>query len=85
MTSIATFDLYRSRIPTSLLKSIVQDMDILLPQYGPLAEHATEEATSQFLAPVSKSTVTSSYCDVTQTPDLRSLIAWSTRCVQFCF
>lgn len=52
MNDIATFDLYRSRIPTSLFKSIVQDMDILLPQYGPPIEHETEEATSRFLAPI---------------------------------
>jgi hypothetical protein len=52
MKDIATFDLYRSRIPTSLFKSVVQDMDILLPQYGPPDEHETEEATSRFLAPI---------------------------------
>lgn len=52
LRDIATFDLYRSRIPTSLFRSIVQDMDVLLHQYGPPFEHATEEATSQFLAPV---------------------------------
>jgi len=52
MKDIATFDLYRSRIPTSLFRSIVQDMDVLLPQYGPPDEHETEEATSRFLAPV---------------------------------
>ncbi|KAF8219873.1 hypothetical protein L208DRAFT_1337115 [Tricholoma matsutake] len=52
MHDISTFDLYRSRIPTSLFESIVDDMDILLPQYGPIVEHQTEEATSQFLAPI---------------------------------
>lgn len=52
LRDIATFDLYRSRIPTSLFRSIVQDMDVLLHQYGPPFEHATEEATSQFLAPI---------------------------------
>jgi hypothetical protein len=55
MNDIATFDLYRSRIPTSLFRSIVQDMDILLSQYGPPVEHETEEATSWFLAPVRRS------------------------------
>ena len=49
---ITTFDLYRSRISASLFRSIVQDMDVLLRQYGPPFEHATEEATSQFLATV---------------------------------
>jgi hypothetical protein len=52
MNDIATFELYRSRIPTSLFRSIVQDMDVLLHQYGPPIEHETEEATSRFLAPV---------------------------------
>ena len=55
MHDIATFDLHRSRIPTSLFKSIVQDMDVLLLQYGPPVEHITEEATSRFLAPVRRS------------------------------
>ena len=50
MNDITTFDLCRSRIPTSLLKSIVEDMDILLRQYGPTDEHETEEAKSRFLA-----------------------------------
>ena len=50
---VATFDLHRSRIPTSLLKSIVQDMDVLLAQYGPPSAHRTEETTSRFLSPVS--------------------------------
>lgn len=54
MNDITTFDLYRSRIPTPLFKSIVQDMDVLLSQYGPPDEHETEEATSRFFAPVGK-------------------------------
>ena len=51
---IPTFDLYRSRIPTALFRSIVQDMDLLLHQYGPPIDHRTEEATSRFLAPVGR-------------------------------
>jgi hypothetical protein len=35
MDDIGTFDLYRSRIPTALFKSIVQDIDVMLVQYGP--------------------------------------------------
>jgi hypothetical protein len=53
MNDISTFGLYRSRIPTALFRSIVQDMDVLLHQYGPPIEHLTEETTSRFLAPVS--------------------------------
>ncbi|KAF8227578.1 hypothetical protein L208DRAFT_1405158 [Tricholoma matsutake] len=49
MNDIATFDLHRSRIPTSLFQV---HMDVLLPQYGPAVEHETEEATSRFLAPI---------------------------------
>ncbi|KAF8493301.1 hypothetical protein F5888DRAFT_1618085 [Russula emetica] len=52
MTDIKTFALHRSRIPTALFKSIVQDIDVMLVQYGPPIEHETEEATSQFLSPI---------------------------------
>ena len=75
MNDIATFDLYRSRIPTSLFRSIVQDMDVLLSQYGPPVEHETEEATSRFFAPVRRSSQPS-YYEETQTVIFRSLIAW---------
>jgi hypothetical protein len=53
MSDINTFELHRSRIPTALFKSIVQDIDIMLVQYGPPIEHETEEARSRFLSPVS--------------------------------
>jgi hypothetical protein len=52
---IEFFDLYRSRIPTALFKSIVQDIDVMLVQYGPPINHETEEARSRFLSPVSTS------------------------------
>ncbi|KAF8490024.1 hypothetical protein F5888DRAFT_1869455 [Russula emetica] len=39
MTDIKTFALHRSRIPTALFKSIVQDIDVMLVQYGPPIEH----------------------------------------------
>ncbi|KAF8808065.1 hypothetical protein BYT27DRAFT_7097515 [Phlegmacium glaucopus] len=58
MYDIPTVDLYRSRIPTSLFESIVDDMDILLLQYGPPIDHETEEATSRFLAPIFNHLVT---------------------------
>ena len=48
-----TFELHRSRIPTPLFKCIVQDLDIMLMQYGPLSAHQTEETRSRFLSPVS--------------------------------
>ncbi|KAH9006404.1 hypothetical protein EDB86DRAFT_3144168 [Lactarius hatsudake] len=46
------FDLRRSRIPTTLFKNIVLDMDVLLIQYGPPAEQSDAEARSRFLAPI---------------------------------
>ena len=52
MKDIGTFDLNRSRIPTAIFKSIVEDMDVMLVQYGPLPDHETEEARSRFLSPV---------------------------------
>ena len=48
-----TFELHRSHIPTQLLKCIVQDLDMMLTQYGPLDAHQTEQTRSRFLSPVS--------------------------------
>lgn len=55
MADIKTFELCRSRIPTALFKSIVQEIDIMLVEYGPPIEHETEQARSRFLSPVSAS------------------------------
>ena len=52
LNDIGTFDLHRSRIPTDLFRSIVEDMDVLLVQYGPLPAHKNEEAASRFLSTV---------------------------------
>lgn len=52
LEGIRTFNLYRSRIPTKLFRSIVEDMDVLLTQYGPLPDQMNEETRSCFLAPV---------------------------------
>ena len=52
LCDIDTFELHRSRIPTSLSKVMVTDMDFMLMQYGMLTEHQTEEASSRFIAPV---------------------------------
>jgi hypothetical protein len=60
LRDITTFELHRSRIPTTLFKSIVEDIDMMLVQYGPPMDHETEEATSRFLSPVSASQQTSS-------------------------
>ena len=49
------FKVYRARIPTTLFKEIVQDIEIAMKQYGPPMEQEpdNEEARSRFLAPVS--------------------------------
>jgi hypothetical protein len=55
MRDIESFSLHRSRIPTALFKHIVQDIDIMIAQYGLPVEHQTDEATLRFLSPVSAS------------------------------
>jgi hypothetical protein len=52
MHDIGTFELRRSRIPTSLFKSIAQDMDMAMTQYGPVSDLEHEEAIFQFVSPV---------------------------------
>ena len=54
-SDINTFELHHSHIPTALFQSIVQDIDIMLVQYGPPIEHEMAEARSQFLFPVGAS------------------------------
>ena len=49
---MSTFEIHRSRIPTDLLKSIVMDLDVMLQQYGPPAEHQNAAARSIFFSPV---------------------------------
>ena len=48
-----TFPLHRARLPTSLFKEIVQDVQLIMKQYGPPVDHQNEEARSRFLVPVS--------------------------------
>ena len=55
---VPLFDLHRSRIPTTLFKDIVKDMDILFMQFGTLVPtlmqgRLSEDARSRVLAPVS--------------------------------
>jgi len=52
MNDIKMFGLHRSRIPTGLFKSIVQDIDVMMAQYGPPIENHTEEARFRFLSPI---------------------------------
>ncbi|KAG1739927.1 uncharacterized protein EDB91DRAFT_374012 [Suillus paluster] len=46
------FDLHRSCIPTTVFKSIVQDIDLMLLQYGPPLKYYTEVARLRFLSPI---------------------------------
>jgi hypothetical protein len=47
-----TFDIHRARIPTSLFKEIVQDLEVSMKQYGEPNEQVNVEARSRYLAPV---------------------------------
>lgn len=46
------FQFTRARLPTFVFKEIVQDMQLVMKQYGPPIEHNNVEARSRFLAPV---------------------------------
>ena len=48
-----TFDIHRARIPTSMFKGIVYDIQTAVNQYGEPLDHQNEEARSRCLAPVS--------------------------------
>ena len=75
LNDIGTFDLYRSRIPAALFKSIVEDMDIMLIQYGPPPEQKAEWTRSRFLSPVRL--ISSFLCHLhTETHNNRSSIDW---------
>ena len=52
MKDAPTFEFNRSRIHTNLFQHIVSDIDMMLVQYGPPHDHATEEARSRFFSPV---------------------------------
>lgn len=48
-----TFEMHRARIPNALFKEIIEDIEIVMKQYGPPSDHQNEEARSRFLAPAS--------------------------------
>ena len=57
-----TFNIHRARIPSSLFKDIIGDIQIIMKQYGEPIRHKNEAARSRFLAPVSaRLSSTSSY------------------------
>ncbi|KAF8697211.1 hypothetical protein AX14_001424 [Amanita brunnescens Koide BX004] len=43
-----TFDIRRARIPTALFKAIVEDLDVVMNQYGEPRDHENGEARSRF-------------------------------------
>lgn len=47
-----TFEIDRARIPTSMFKQIIWDMQVALNQYGPPIEHQNEETRSRVLSTV---------------------------------
>lgn len=52
LQDVSTFEVYRSRISTELFRAIIEDMDLMMIQYGPPNVHETEEARSRFFSPV---------------------------------
>ena len=46
------FPMGRARIPLSLFRQVVQDVDLTMKQYGKPVQHDNGEARSRFLAPV---------------------------------
>jgi hypothetical protein len=46
-----TIEMHRARIPNALFKDIIEDIEIVMKQYGPPSDHQNEEAGSRFLAP----------------------------------
>jgi hypothetical protein len=47
-----TFEVHRARIPTSLFKAIVEDISLIMKQYGESIDHKNVEARTRYLAPV---------------------------------
>lgn len=48
----SSFPIYRARIPNRLFARIIDDIQVMTNNYGPLLEHENEEATSRTIAPV---------------------------------
>jgi hypothetical protein len=61
-TDMQTFNIHRARIPTSLFKQIVADLQIVMYQFGDPQEHVNEEARSRFIAPVSCTRISVTFC-----------------------
>jgi hypothetical protein len=48
-----TFEIHRARIPTSMFKAIMEDVSVIMEQYGERVGDQNAEARSRYLAPVS--------------------------------
>jgi hypothetical protein len=55
-SDMKAFKIHRARIPTYMFKEIIQDVEIIMTQYGDPAEHQTKEAILRFLATVRSET-----------------------------
>jgi len=63
------FDIHRARIPTSLFKAMVEDLGVVMNQYGEPRDHKNEEARSRFLAPLFNRTVALFKLTIVNTPE----------------
>lgn len=63
------FDIHRARIPTALFKAIVEDLGIVMNQYGEPRDHKNEQARSRFLAPLFNRTVALFKLTIVNTPE----------------
>jgi len=61
-TDMQTFYIHRARIPTLLFREIVADLQILMYQFGDPQDHVNEEARSRFIAPVSCTRISVTFC-----------------------
>ncbi|KAF8541859.1 hypothetical protein BDD12DRAFT_775595 [Trichophaea hybrida] len=52
MDDAPTFDLIRPRLPNRIFRRTIEDMNLMLQQYGPPHHHASEQARARFLAPL---------------------------------
>ncbi|KAF8806804.1 hypothetical protein BYT27DRAFT_6609038 [Phlegmacium glaucopus] len=64
-----TFDICRARIPNSLFREIISDIQMMLNQYGEPDSHKNEEARSRFLSPLFNRIVSLFELTIVNTPE----------------
>lgn len=52
MNDAQTFEIARARLPNSVFRRTVEDMNLMIQQYGPPHVQNSEQARSRFLAPL---------------------------------